>query len=429
MSMRGTPSSVVIVGASLAGLSAAEAARKAGYDGAIMMIGAEKHLPYDRPPLSKSVLAGLADVETTILRPVEHYRNLGIELRLGEPVNSLDLDARVVSAGGDAIRFGALVIATGATARPLPDALNLSNVHVLRTWDDATRIRAAFDQAPRLVVVGGGFIGGEVAASARRRGLDVTVVDIDPLPMASVLGASFASDYVRLHEDHGVRVLRQVSVAALRGVDRVEAVELSDGRMLDADLVVAGLGASACVDWLDGSGVETHDGVICGGDLSTNVPGIYAAGDVVRQRRADGSTSSRSAHWTDAGQQGAVAGANAAGVRAAVEYSDPPFFWSMLYGSRIQVVGECGGAQRRQEILRSDELSGSGGAIALSVDGKEEVVGVCGWNAGRPFNRLRDWLVAKRRAAEPAPASEARALVSLPAVAPRLRATAAGVER
>jgi NADPH-dependent 2,4-dienoyl-CoA reductase/sulfur reductase-like enzyme len=416
------------VGASLAGVSAAEAMRDVGYDGPITLIGAEKHLPYDRPPLSKSVLAGIADVETTVLRPVEHYQKLGIELRLGERVESLDADARVVRAGGDALRYGALVIATGATARPLRSARAFSNAHVLRTWDDAMRIRAAFDAMPRLVVVGGGFIGGEVAASARRRGIDVTVVDVDPLPMATALGRTLAHEYARLHEDQGVRLLRRVGVAALRGAGRVEAVELTDGRVLEADLLVAGLGATPNVDWLDGSGVEVGDGVICGPDLGVNVPGIYAAGDVARQRRGDGAASRRSVHWNDAGQQGAVAGANAVGIGRSVEYRDPPFFWSMLYGSRIQVVGECGETQQPQEITRLDGVSPSGGSIVLTID-DGDVVGICGWNAARPFNRLREWLVARRRAGEVALPAEARAIVSSPEVAPRQHAAAAATQR
>jgi NADPH-dependent 2,4-dienoyl-CoA reductase/sulfur reductase-like enzyme len=418
MSSSRQPRSAVVVGASLAGLSAAEGMRHAGYDGSITLIGAEKHLPYDRPPLSKSVLAGVADIETAILRPIEHYQELGIELRLGERVTSLDSDARVVRAGGDTIGYGALVIATGATARPLRMARALSNVHVLRTWDDALRVRTAFDGMPRLVVVGGGFIGGEVAASARRRGIDVTVVDVDPLPMASALGRSFAQDYVRLHEDNGVRMVRGVGVATLRGAEQVEAVELADGRVLDADLVVAGLGAAPGVDWLDGSGVEIGDGVVCGPDLATNLPGIYAAGDVARQRRSDGATL-RSAHWHDAGQQGALAGANAVGVRDSVEYNDPPFFWSMLYGSRIQVVGDCGGTQHAQQILRPDDIPSSGGSIALTMDSDDNVVGVCGWNAARQFNRLREWLVEKRRAGQLAPADEARSIATTQEVAPR----------
>jgi len=427
MSSSGQPRSAVVVGASLAGLSAAEAMRHAGYDGPITLIGAEKHLPYDRPPLSKSVLAGVADVETAILRPIEHYEKLGIELRLGERVVSLDTDARVVRAGGDTIGYGALVIATGATARPLRGARAFSNVHVLRTWDDAVQLRAAFDRMPRLVIVGGGFIGGEVAASARRRGIDVTIVDVDPLPMASALGRPFAQDYVRLHEDNGVRMLRGVGVAALRGTERVDAVELTDGRVLEADLVVAGLGATPSLDWLDGSGVEVRDGVICGADLATNVPGIYAAGDVVRQRRNSGTASLRSAHWNDAGQQGAVAGANAVGIRESAEYNDPPFFWSMLYGSRIQVVGECGGAQQAQEILRLEDLPPSAGCIALTIDNGDDVVGVCGWNAARQFNRLREWLVERRRAGRLAPANEARSIVRTQEVAPRRNVATAAV--
>lgn len=429
----GRPRAAVVVGASLASLSAAEAMRNTGYDGKITLIGAEEHLPYDRPPLSKSVLAGIADIETAILRPIEHYQELGIELRLGERVTCLDVDARVVRAGGDAIGYGALVIATGATARPLRSARGFPNAHVLRTWDDAVRVRAALDDNPRVVVVGGGFIGGEVAASARHRGIDVTVVDIDPLPMASVLGQALAGDYVRLHEDHGVRVLRGVGVAALRGARRVEAVELSDGRVLQADLLVAGLGATPCTDWLDGSGVEVADGVVCGPDLATNVAGIYAAGDVVRQRFDRGEATRRSAHWHDAGRQGAIAGANAVGGGPAVDYRDPPFFWSMLYGNRIQVVGECGGIQHRQEILPFDDASASGGAIALTID-NGDVVGVCGWNASRKFARLRDWLVEKRRTRQVAPPDEARSIVNLPsanspATAPRRNAATAAVER
>jgi NADPH-dependent 2,4-dienoyl-CoA reductase/sulfur reductase-like enzyme len=403
------PRAAVVVGASLAGLHAVESMRATGYDGKITLIGAEDHLPYDRPPLSKSVLTGLVPLESTILRPASHFDSLGVELRLGAPATGLDIDRRVVHIGGEGVAFDTLVVATGSVARRFAGSRGLENVHVLRTWDDAREVAKQFDRLPRVVIVGGGFIGGEVAASARRRGLEVTMVDIADLPMSPVLGRRLAEDYLQLHRDNGVRVLCGTAIRDLRGTTAIEAVELADGTVVPADLLLVGIGAVPCVDWLRRSGLDISDGVTCDATLRTVVPGIYAAGDVARCWT--GNEWLRTAHWSDAKAQGVVAGRNATGVRPSTAFRDPPYFWSLLYGCRLQVVGRTAGADLSGVIVSEADMPGLGGTVALFTRASE-VAGVCGWNATRCFNKLKAWFVACRVQRTRAAVSEAMRIIA-----------------
>ncbi|MBI3213419.1 MAG: FAD-dependent oxidoreductase [Mycobacterium sp.] len=334
---------LVVVGASLAGLRAVEAARKAGFEGAITLIGAERHLPYDRPPLSKDFLGV---TETGAEAAVPFFRTddvfaeeLRVELLLGSPATSLDVDRKIVGVGDREVPYDALVIATGSKLRTLPDTDHLDGVHGLRTLDDSLAIRAALDAGARTVVIGAGFIGSEVAASAQKRGVPVTVVEALPTPLVRATGTEMGAAIASLHERNGTTLLCGTGVKAVEGGDRVERVVLSDGRILDADLVVVGIGVSPNTDWLEGSGLTLDNGVVCDETLWTGVPGVYAAGDVANWMNPMFGVRQRMENWTAAAEQGAAAARNAIDPANAKPYETVPYFWSDWYGSRIQFVG------------------------------------------------------------------------------------------
>ncbi|UQX03453.1 FAD-dependent oxidoreductase [Streptomyces sp. RerS4] len=345
-----TPRRLVVVGASLAGLRAVTAARECGFDGRVTLVGAEEHLPYDRPPLSKEFLAAEEEPPPPTHPDAALLRDgLGVELLLGEPATALDPTARTVTVGGAEIPYDALVIATGARPRVLPahrpPAPPLDGVHPLRTLDDARAVRRALDAGARTVVVGAGFIGSEVASEARRRGLDVTVVEALPAPMSRSLGAETGAVFADLHTTHGTELRCDTTVTGIEGHGRVERVLLSDGSAVEADLVVVGIGAAPATEWLAGSGVAVRDGVLCDPYLATGTPGVWAAGDVARRQLAGHGRTLRLEHWTNAAEQGALAARNAVGPGPAEPCTTVPYFWSQWYGHRIQFVGLPEGEQ------------------------------------------------------------------------------------
>lgn len=326
---------LVVVGASLAGLRAVESARRAGFDGEITLIGAEEHLPYDRPPLSKDFLAAAA--APAYFRTADSLRDeLGVRALLGEPATALRADERVVVAAGREVPYTALVIATGASARTLPGP---PGVHSLRTVADAAAIRAALDSGARTVVVGCGFIGSEVACAARRRALPVTVVEAAPVPLARAVGDRMGAVCANLLTGHGIDLRCGVAVDGFGGTDRVESVRLSDGTVLPADLVVVGIGAAPTTDWLEDSGLKLADGVVCDETLNAGAPGVYAAGDVARWHNPLFGELMRLEHWTTAAEQGALAARNALDPAAARPCATVPYFWSDWLDDRLQFVG------------------------------------------------------------------------------------------
>ncbi|MCT4356210.1 FAD-dependent oxidoreductase [Streptomyces sp. Je 1-79] len=333
---------LVVVGASLAGLRAAESARHAGFDGTITLIGAEQHVPYYRPILSKMFLA--LDFElpmpALVYRQEEELRKeLGVELVLGAPADGLDTAAREVSVGGATVGYDSLVIATGLRTRRIPGSEALKGVHTLRTAEDAAALRGALREGGRVVVVGAGFIGAEAASVARAMGLDVTLVDALPVPMADALGPEMGGVAAQLHEAGGAALRTGVTVTGLAGDGRVERVLLSDGSALEADLVVTGIGGTPATDWLDGSGVSVRDGVVCDPTLATGVPGVYAAGDVARWTNPLFGRDMRCEHWLSASEQGWAAGRNAVDPAHAEPFGHVPYFWSDWYGNRLQFMG------------------------------------------------------------------------------------------
>jgi NADPH-dependent 2,4-dienoyl-CoA reductase/sulfur reductase-like enzyme len=337
---------LVIVGACLAGLRAAEAARRTGFDGDITLIGAERHLPYDRPPLSK---AYLDDQE---IPPLPAYREedllrgeLRLDLRLGVRATGLDLHARRVDLDDGEVEYTELVVATGATARTLPGAPDLLGLHTLRTVDDASAVRSALDAGARTVVVGAGFIGSEVASGARKRGLPVTVVELAATPLTRSVGAELGPVFADLHRRNGTDLRLGVGVAEVLGDTRVEGVRLTDGTEIAADLVVVGAGAAPATGWLEGSGLPLDDrdrGLLCDETLNAGVPGVYGAGDVAHWVNPLFGRRMRLEHWTSAAEQGAAAARNALEPAAAKPYETVPYFWSDWYGHRIQFVGVPG---------------------------------------------------------------------------------------
>ncbi len=340
---------LVVVGASLAGLRAVESARASGWAGEIVLVGAERHLPYDRPPLSKAELDGGSDTVTPFKTRAEIEDDLGVRLLLGTPATGLLPDRREVVVGEQAIAYDALVIATGAApiAVPLPGADGLAGVHSLRTFDDAVAIRSALEAGARTVVVGAGFIGSEIASAARKRGLPVTVVERLDVPLSRSLGPAPGEVCAALHRAAGTDLRLGAGVAEVLGADgRVVGCRLDDGSVVDADLVVLGVGARPATGWLAGSGLDRHPrdgGVVCDATLRTSAPGVWAAGDVAHFPNAlFDDDLMRPEHWTNAAEQGALAARNAVAAlrgEAGQRLETAPYFWSDWYGHRLQFVG------------------------------------------------------------------------------------------
>lgn len=349
---------IVVVGASLAGFRAAEELRARGHDGPIAVVGDEPHRPYDRPPLSKQVLAGTQPPEALALTPAEgSVEDLGLDWHLGTTASALDLAAReVVLGGGDRLPFDGVVIATGARAKQLPGTDHLSGVHTLRTVDDCLSLRKALEAGPaRVVVVGAGFIGAEVAATCRGLGLEVSLVEALPVPLERGLGPTMGAVMADLHRDHGVDLRLGVGVVRVEGGDHVEAVRLTDGTVLETDVVVVGIGVTPNTDWLEGSGVPVDNGVVC--DATCRVaPGVVACGDVARwpNRRFD--QMMRVEHWDNAVEMGAHAArtllADLDGL-SGEPYAPVPWFWSDQYDRKIQLAGLAGPDDEVQVVAGS----------------------------------------------------------------------------
>ncbi len=379
-----------MVGASLAGLSAARSLRKQGYDGRLVVVGDELHRPYDRPPLSKEFLAGtLGEAELALESDDE---DLGAEWLLGVRATGLDHPRRVVRLGdGREVQADGVVIATGAAARTLPGSEGLAGVHTLRTLDDARALRDELARGGRLVVIGGGFIGAEVASTAYALGLDVTVVEAAPTPLAGPLGETMGAIVSALHADHGVRLECGVGVKGLSGETRVDAVLLEDGRSIAADIVVVGVGARPNVEWLEGSGIALDNGVKCGADGRTSLAGVVAVGDCANWYDPRAGFHRRVEHWTGARERPDAAVATLlAGGAVEPGAPRPPYFWSDQYGVKIQFAGHAAGA---------DSVTIEAGAAddrdVLAVYRRAgDPVAVLGMNQPRLFMRWRKQLAA-----------------------------------
>ena len=334
---------LVIVGASLAGAKAAEGARAAGFEGRIVLVGEETAAPYERPPLSKAVLRGETDVTSARVHDEGFYVDNAIEL-IVDRATAIDGQSRKVGlSDGSHISYDTAVLATGLEPRPLsgPGA-DLHGVHYLRTADDAVRLRDAIRSSTRVAIIGSGWIGSEVAASARQMGADVVVIDPAPVPLHRVLGDEVGAVFRDLHAEHGVDLRFGVSVAELRGDKSVEQVVLSDGARIDADVVVAGIGAVPRTELVENvAGFTVDNGIVVDGHLETSVPGVYAAGDVANAWHPHYHRLMRVEHWSNALNQGTTAGRNAAGQSEI--YARLPYFFSDQYDLGMEYVGHTDG--------------------------------------------------------------------------------------
>lgn len=340
---------IVVVGASLAGLNAAETLREQGFDGKLTLIGAEPSPPYDRPPLSKQLLTGEWDTDRLPLRSQTELDALQIEWRLGRRATALDLaESTLRLEDGEPITFDALIIATGASPISLPGS-NLEGVHTLRTDADALAIRAAFEAGGPVAVVGGGFIGAEVASAARARGLDVTLIEALDAPMLAPLGEQLAGFMADLHRGAGVDLRTGARVVKWLGGDRIEGLRLDNGDIVEASTVIVGVGVRPTVDWLADSGLSIGDGIICDQYLRA-APRIFAAGDVCRWPNAllrpfayaEPQPTMRVEHWTNAVEQGAAAAANLLAESRGeplTPFAPIPYFWSDQHGVTLMAAG------------------------------------------------------------------------------------------
>jgi 3-phenylpropionate/trans-cinnamate dioxygenase ferredoxin reductase subunit len=329
----------VIVGASLAGAKAAETLRAEGFDGRVLLVGAEAERPYERPPLSKEYLRGEAGREKVYVHDEGFYAEHDIELRLGRAATSLDTSRReVVLDDGDRLRYDRLLLTTGAQPRRLaiPGA-DLDGVLYLRSVEDSDTLRERLDRGGSVVVVGAGWIGAEVAASARQRGLEVTVLDPAAVPLERVLGTEVGAIYRDIHADHGTRLLLGTGVEAFEGGATVEGVRTSDGRELACDFVVVGIGVEPRTELAMTGGLSTDNGIAVDEHLRTSDPSVFAAGDVANAHHPFYGESIRVEHWANALHQGPAAARNMLGRAEA--YDRVPYFFSDQYDVGMEYAG------------------------------------------------------------------------------------------
>jgi NADPH-dependent 2,4-dienoyl-CoA reductase/sulfur reductase-like enzyme len=377
---------IAVVGTSLAGLRAIETLRREGYEGRIVAVGEEPCMPYDRPPLSKQFLKGEWDADKIVLRH-QLAGDEGIEWRLGCRVSALDpRSKRLVFEDGATLDYDGLIIATGARARSFPNAPELEGIFVLRTLADAEALRHALDANPKVAVIGAGFIGMEVAASCRERGLDVTVVEFLDTPLVRGLGRVLGEHVAGVFRERGVDLRCGVGVKAFIGSERVEALELEDGGRVAADVVIVGIGASPATEWLEGSGLALDNGVLCDEFCATQAADVVVAGDVARWRDPRTGIATRVEHWTNAVEQSVHAARRLLHGEAVGPFEHVPYVWTDQFDLRIQIAGE---------VREGDEMHVGLGSLAagrcLVLFGREgKLTGAVGFRRPRQLNEFRD---------------------------------------
>jgi NADPH-dependent 2,4-dienoyl-CoA reductase/sulfur reductase-like enzyme len=375
---------VAIAGASVGGLAAAEALRKAGYTGAITLIGDEPRLPYDRPPLSKQLLSGQWAPDRLDLRPPADIDALGMELRLGVRATGLDLARRVVSlSDGADVPYDALVVATGVRARRLPGTDGIAGVHSLRTLPDALALKERLRPGRHLVIVGAGFVGAEVAATARELGVEVSLLESGPVPLAHAVGEEAGRFMTALHLEHGVAVRTGAVVAEIlcAGAETTGA-RLADGTVLPADDVLVAIGSEPNTEWLTGSGLTVENGLVCD-EYCAAADGVYGVGDAARWHNRLFGTDMRIEHRTNAAEQGmAVARAILGDPRP---FAPVPYFWSDQHGVKLQAYGHLRGHDEAL-VLDADP---AGRQLLVAYRKGDRLVGVLA--AGKSPKLLRAW--------------------------------------
>jgi 3-phenylpropionate/trans-cinnamate dioxygenase ferredoxin reductase component len=330
---------LVVVGAGFAGAKAVETLREEGFGGRVVLVGDEPDRPYERPPLSKDYLRGEAERETIYVHAEDWYAARDVELRLGAGVTALDVGARSVElAGGERIAYDGLLLATGAEPKRLPiPGADLEGVLYLRSVADSDALRARLERGGSVVVVGGGWIGCEVAASARQSGLEVTVIEPQSLPLAGVLGPELGAVYRDIHADNGVRLRLGTGVSAFEGSGAVERVRLADGSAVDCDFVVVGVGVRPRTQLAERAGIAVGDGILVDERLATDAPGVFAAGDVASALHPFYGERVRVEHWATALEQGPHAARAMLGGTA--PYEKLPYFFSDQYDVGMEYAG------------------------------------------------------------------------------------------
>ncbi|MEV0037963.1 FAD-dependent oxidoreductase [Streptomyces sp. NPDC050804] len=381
------PGGVLVVGASVAGLATVEALRRFGFAGAVTVVGAESHPPYDRPPLSKQVLSGAWEPERARLRTAEALDALDAEFLLGDPAVDLDVPGRTVrTASGRTLRAGTVVVATGTAPRTLPGQTGLAGVHVLRTLDDAAALRAGLLASVSPVVVGDGVLGAEIAATARDMGLDITLVGPGQALMTPQLGQDVAALLSALHTERGVRLRPGQAVRGLTGDrGRVDGVVLENGERIPADLVVVAVGADPVTGWLQDSGLRLEHGLVCDAYCRA-ADGVYGAGDVARFHHQGLGTLVRLENRTNAAEQAAAVAANILG--AAQPYTPVPYFWTDQFGTKIQVHGTLP-AHARMTVIDGDPTTGR---FVARYTHNGRTTGLLGWNMPKQTRQHRQHL-------------------------------------
>jgi 3-phenylpropionate/trans-cinnamate dioxygenase ferredoxin reductase component len=376
----------VIVGASLAGAKAAETLREEGFDGRVVLVGSEEERPYERPPLSKDYLRGEVGREKVYVHDDGFYAEHDIELRLGRTALSLDTaNTRLELDDGELLSYDRLLLATGAEPRRLsvPGA-DLDGVFYLRSVRDSDALRERLDRGGAVVVVGAGWIGAEVAASARQRGLDVTVIEPASVPLERVLGKEAGAIYGEIHADHGVRMLLGAGVDAFEGDGVVERVRTSDGRVVDCDFVVVGVGVEPRIALAAQAGIAVDNGVLVDEHLQTSVPGVFAAGDVAAAQHPFYGERIRVEHWANALNQAPAAARSMLGQSAA--YDRLPYFFSDQYDVGMEYTGFARAWDR--VVFRGDPATREFVAFWLVEDHVVAGMNVNVWDVTDPIKRL-----------------------------------------
>lgn len=385
MSTDAVPGHVVVVGAGLGGLRTVETLRAEGYAGRISLVGAEPHPPYDRPPLSKEILAGKWPDDRATLRDAAGLAELGVEAYLGVAATGVDEDSVELS-DGTRLGYDALVVATGVRARRLPFQPEHPKVHMLRTLEDCVSLRSSLAEADSLLLIGAGFIGAEVAATARAVGVEVTIVEALPLPFERVLGEQMGELCARLQRDNGASIRAGVRPERFSDAGDRVGVRLVDGTELAADCAVVGIGTVPDNGWLAGLGLAADEPLTCDErGLVDGTPGVYAVGDVAAWHQPTRGDMLRLEHWTSATEQATVVARRIAGAEITREADVVPYFWSDQYGLKLQLVG-------RPELAERVELLHDPGTIKGTVGGyfaEGRLVAALGFHAPRPLMRYR----------------------------------------
>ena len=386
--MAHTPSSVVIVGGGLAGAKTAEALRSQGYTGPVTLIGAEQHLPYERPPLSKDYLAGKAEFDDAIVHPADWYEQNNVTLRRGTEVTAVHpSESAVELAGGERLEYGALVLATGSSPRrlPIPGA---ESALTLRYREDSDAIRATFGKGKRLVIVGAGWIGLEVAAAARDKGTEVTVLESAELPLLAVLGREMATVFADLHREHGVDLHFGVSVAEIAP----DGVRLADGTHFPADAVLLGVGAAPRTELAEQAGLATDNGVLVDAALRTSDPAIYAVGDIANHDHPVLGQRVRVEHWATALNQPAAAAAAILGDDAD-GYRELPYFFSDQYDLGMEYIGT---SPRDARVVTRGNVPGRE-FVAFWLDGDDRIRAAMNVNVWDVVDEIKPLIAAGRK--------------------------------